>query len=260
MIYISIIVPVYNSEKYIDRCIESLLNQTLKNIEIIIINDGSTDKSEEIIKYYSKSDKRVVLINKKNGGVSSARNLGIEKANGKYISFVDSDDWCNLDMFEILYNNAEKYNSDLTNIGYFLDNKNGVCKLKECFDKNVFSKDKDEIAEILNELPMGYSVLKLYRRDLLKNIRFNENINFGEDAIFVLDYIKQIKSISVINKCSYHYVKCNNESLSKRYVYNIEEFINEFWNKEEEVYLKFPKYRELRNKKGFNREVNGSIL
>jgi glycosyltransferase involved in cell wall biosynthesis len=109
IIGVSIILPVYNVECCIIKCINSLLNQTLKNIEIILINDGSTDNTINILKYYSKLDTRIKVVNKNNGGVASARNLGVTLAKGKYIDFVDPDDFIELNTYEILYNLAEKY-------------------------------------------------------------------------------------------------------------------------------------------------------
>ena len=110
---ISIIVPVYNVEKYLERCLDSLINQTLKDIEIICINDGSTDNSSEILKEYAKKDSRIIIINQNNQGISVARNNGMNKAKGKYIGFVDSDDWVDLDFFEKLYKAAEKHNAQI---------------------------------------------------------------------------------------------------------------------------------------------------
>lgn len=259
---ISIIVPVYNSEKYIGRCIESLITQTLKDLEILIVNDGSTDGSSNIINYYAKIDDRIKVIEKENGGVSSARNIGIKASNGYYLSFVDSDDWCEPDMFEKMYNAAKDKKIDFVNIGYRIDNKNGKCKYKESVDRFIESKDNYEISNIMYKLPLGYSVMKLYKKNIIDDydIKFNENLSFGEDAIFVQEYILKINSIAAINEYSYHYVKCNNNSLSTKYIPNIEEFINIFWKNEEQIYTKYPQYRYLRELDGFNKNIAGSIL
>ena len=109
---ISVIVPVYNVEKYLRKCIDSLTNQTLKDIEIILVNDGSTDNSGSIIDEYAKQDKRVIAIHKENGGQSSARNMGLDIAKGKYVGFIDSDDWIELDMYENMYLALVKGNAD----------------------------------------------------------------------------------------------------------------------------------------------------
>src|SRR5574344_928864 len=110
---VSVIVTVYNIEKYIGKCIESIKNQTLKNIEIILVDDGSFDSSGNICDYYSNIDKRIITYHKKNGGVSSARNFGISKINGEYFIFIDGDDYIKNDMLEVLYSNAKKYNCDV---------------------------------------------------------------------------------------------------------------------------------------------------
>ena len=114
---VSIIVPVYNCAQFLNRCMDSLVNQTLKDIEIICINDGSTDNSPEILQEYAAKDSRIKIINKENGGLSSARNRGLAAAQGEYLGFVDSDDWVDLDFFEKLYNAAKKYDTDIATGG-----------------------------------------------------------------------------------------------------------------------------------------------
>lgn len=111
---VSVIIPVYNTRKYLKKCLDSVMNQTLKEIEIICINDGSTDNSLEILNEYAQRDKRFIIINKANGGAGSARNAGIDVARGEYIGFVDSDDWIEPDMFEVLYNKAKEFNCDVS--------------------------------------------------------------------------------------------------------------------------------------------------
>ena len=110
---ISIVIPVYNVEKYLKQCLDSIINQTYTNLEIILVDDGSTDNSGTICDYYSKIDKRIRVIHKKNEGQSIARNIGIKVSNGKYIGFLDSDDWVEQDMYRFLIENIEKYNADI---------------------------------------------------------------------------------------------------------------------------------------------------
>ena len=110
---LSIIVPIYNVEKYLSRCIESILNQTFKDFELILVNDGSTDNCKEICEKYKRMDSRIIVANKKNGGLSSARNLGIDISKGDYIGFVDSDDFIDVHMYEILLNTINAYDSDI---------------------------------------------------------------------------------------------------------------------------------------------------
>ena len=123
---ISIIVPVYNVEQYLDDCLISIINQTYKNIEIILIDDGSTDKSGKICDEYAKKDSRIIVIHKENGGVSSARNAGLRIAKGAYIGFVDPDDWIAEDMYEVLYSNAKKYDADVSVCKYKIVKNNSI--------------------------------------------------------------------------------------------------------------------------------------
>ena len=125
---ISVIIPCYNVEKYLRECLDSVVNQTLKDIEIICVNDGSTDGTQKILEEYAQKDDRILLINKPNGGLSLARNTGMEKMRGEYVAFLDSDDWVDLDFYEKLYNAAKQNGADSA-IGctvYFLDEKNIV--------------------------------------------------------------------------------------------------------------------------------------
>ena len=115
---ISIIVAIYNVDQYLEQCIDSIINQSYKNLEIILVNDGSTDNSKNICDYYSEIDKRIKVVHKKNGGVSSARNTGIDIATGDYIAFVDSDDYLELNMYETMINNLEQNQCDMGVCGY----------------------------------------------------------------------------------------------------------------------------------------------
>ena len=117
MCKISIIVPVYNTEKYLEKCLNSLISQTLEDIEILCINDGSTDNSIKILEQYANRDSRIKIINKKNAGVSAARNTGISQAKGEYLGFVDSDDYVDLNFYEKLYNTAKEYNASIAVAG-----------------------------------------------------------------------------------------------------------------------------------------------
>ncbi len=143
MCKVSVIVPVYNVEKYLERCIESLINQTFDDIEIIALNNGSTDKSLDILNYYAHKDKRIRVINNKNIGVSKSRNIGIEEAIGEYISFVDSDDWIDSNMIYILYDTISDNNCDLVMCTYIRElsnhSKDKVFKLPEV---NLYGHDE----------------------------------------------------------------------------------------------------------------------
>lgn len=195
---VSIIVPVYNNSKYLDKCIKSIINQTYKNLEIILVNDGSTDNSDKIIKSYTKKDSRIKTIYQKNAGQSAARNQGLKIATGDYISFVDADDEVKPEFIEKL---LEPYFNDPTNIAI------SVCgihykRLKQNSSSDVYTnhirkrhKFESQKAYILYLLAvdgrMYSSVNKLYRAKNAKKLTFDEKLNFAEDTKFVLDYLKK---------------------------------------------------------------------
>ena len=177
MAKISIIVPVYNNEKFLEKCLNSLINQTLKNIEIICINDESTDKSLQLLEKFANIDKRIQIINQTHSGPSIARNKGIKKAKGEYIGFVDSDDWVDLNFFEQLYINVKKYNAD---IGVA-----GIKRVRSYKWKYHIKFEKEEVIQDINkkfqkcDVPdKCYPVNKIYKLSELKkrNIYFEPNV------------------------------------------------------------------------------------
>lgn len=210
---ISIIIPVYNVELYLRTCLDSVINQTFKNIEIILINDGSTDDSLSICKQYEEKDKRIKLINKKNGGVSSARNEGLKICTGKYVTFIDSDDYVANDYIETLYNKIKKYNVDIV-----LSNAINICEGVEqnsnyITNKNILFNKIDIIKEILNEKYVN-SVCwgNLYSINVVKNVRFDPEMRISEDMKFLIDVIKKVDTALIIPEKKYYYV-IRNDSL-----------------------------------------------
>ena len=195
MIDISIIVPVYKVEKYLNRCINSLINQTMKNIEIILIDDGSPDNCPFLCDQWKNKDARIKVVHKKNGGLSSARNTGIEVASGKYIGFVDSDDEIEHDMYEKMYKVCEKYNVDFAMCDYQRKLRNGQTYLKTLnIDGGYYSKEKI-IKDIFPSLIMSSSIEYgpilsvwhcLYNSNFLRknNLKFDEEVKWSEDNIF----------------------------------------------------------------------------
>lgn len=181
---ISIIVPVYNVEKYIKRCIESILKQTYEYFEIILIDDGSTDNSSKICDEYYRQDKRIKVIHKENGGVSSSRNVGLDIAKGDYISFIDSDDYIEADMFEKMIETIVSNAADIVQCNF-----KSVCE-NEKDSKNKIYKDVEvgnkyfALNEIV-DIPFSNVVWnKIYKKEVLSEIRFNENIKRFEDVDF----------------------------------------------------------------------------
>lgn len=197
---ISVIVPVYNVQKYLRQCIASILAQTYENFELILVNDGSKDKSGEICDEYAKKDNRIKVFHKENGGVSSARNLGLDKAIGENICFVDSDDWVDENYLEILTSEHEvpfvvaPVTSTVIESGIFVGKHNIYKKVVE--------------AEVAHDFIFRAPVSKLYDTSIIKeaNLRFREDLQMGEDYIFNLNYMLHIECMKVGAKLSgYHH-------------------------------------------------------
>ena len=201
---LSIIVPVYNTSKYLPRCLDSLINQTYKNIEIIVINDGSTDNSLEILESYASKDKRIKLINSENKGVSNARNLGLEKAKGELIGFVDSDDKIELDMYEMLISNMIKYNTAISACDIYKV-KNSVKARNDDRKVKLYSKNESLLDFLTTNSLLRITVNKIYKRELLSDIRFNTNLANSEDRLFLYEIYKKEPEIVKENIPKYYY-------------------------------------------------------
>lgn len=202
MIKVSVIVPVYNTSEYLDKCITSLINQTLKDIEIIIVNDGSIDDSQKKIELWQKKDKRIKLYNKENGGQASARNLGLSVANGEYIAFLDSDDYVSNEMYYLLYQEAKKDNLDMVICDYYLDYGNKILKSNQLSTKTSIMSSSDYI------LSTPSPVNKLIKRSFLKenNFSFPEGFIYEDLAAMPILGIYN-PTIKYINKYLYYYVQ-----------------------------------------------------
>ncbi len=201
MVRVSIIVPVYNTGKYLKKCINSILNQTLKDIELIIINDGSPDNADEIISTYN--DERIVYIKKENSGIGSTRNLGIEKASGEYLMFIDSDDYIEKNCAQEMYEQAKKRNLDIAMSDYFEDR---CCEIREIKFPPFSDSSLEDNPSILSKINLG-PCNKIYKRSLFdnKNNRFEEHLKY-EDAPFVIKMFLSSKKIGKIDECLSHYV------------------------------------------------------
>ena len=200
---VSIIVPMYNAEKTIKTCIESIISQTYKNIEIIVINDGSKDRSLDLVKNFD--DSRINLITIENSGPSSARNLGIKKATGAYVQFVDSDDYLEPNMTEFLVNEIKKNGNDLVIDGYYMHSNERMKPV--LFRKRIYKNKviRDQILNMYKEGLLNSLWNKLYKIEYIDTL-FDTKVKNGEDLIFNLEYIKNIDTISVVNNCHYHYI------------------------------------------------------
>lgn len=204
---ISVIVPIYNVEKYINRCINSILSQSLRDIEVILIDDGSPDKCGEICDNYARIDSRIKVIHTSNGGVSKARNIGIDNACGEYITFVDPDDYIDKNMYEILYKIAKENNSEIaiSSFSYIIDGKEEPQDISN--NKLNFYRN-EAINNYFNMIyPFNYSFLcnKIFRRDLFEEIRLNTNILVQEDTEIMIKLYNKSSIITYIGQPLYFY-------------------------------------------------------
>ena len=243
MIKVSVIVPVYNVEKYLAKCLDTLVNQTLKEIEIIVVNDGSPDNSKAIIDKYAKKYKNIKAYDKENGGLSDARNFGLKKATGKYIAFVDSDDYVEEDMYEKMYNKAISGNFDMVvcDLNYLYEDSDKVVR--------AYSNIKNDTTNIkeamINIYPAAWN--KIYKKELFKTgIEFKKGVWF-EDVEFIYRLLPYVKTIGVVSEPFNQYLQRQGSitsSIDKR-IYN---YIDN-WNgivkfyKENNLYNEY--YKEL---------------
>ncbi|OJH47577.1 glycosyltransferase family 2 protein [Lactococcus lactis] len=201
---ISVIVPVYNVKEYLEECIRSIINQTYENLEIILVDDGSTDGSSEICDEYAARDKRIRIIHKENGGLSSARNVGINHANGLYISFVDSDDWLELDLYKILYGAIKATNADIAACGRYLASESGKLKM-HCSDEQRIYSRKEALKEIFQLGSIDVAAWdKLYHRSVIEEIRFPEG-EINEDTAVVYEVFNNVKKLVHVGCPLYNY-------------------------------------------------------
>lgn len=205
-VLISVIVPIYNiEEEYLRKCIESLINQSLKNIEILLIDNGSTNNSVNICEEYAKIDNRIKVLIQKRSGVSAARNLGIDNANSQYIMFVDGDDWIDSECCEESYKQAQE-GYDIVAWSYFKEYESGKREKIEIFEKDKKSNSIINEFDYYDMRILGSTCMKLYSRDVIGKDRFNEELINGEDVEFNFRIFKRIQSIKFINKNYYNYV------------------------------------------------------
>lgn len=240
---VSVIVPIYNGEKYIGRCIESIQRQTYTNLEIILVNDGSKDSSGLICNQYAERDRRIKVYHVKNQGVSRTRNYGLGKATGTYIQFVDSDDYLSRHATKSLVDTIEKKHVDLVVCRY-------IRLLKKLhlygtqIEKTGFYTNKQYLINTLRDPGHHYYGVvwnKLFRREIIEkyHIRFYDNANLGEDFIFNLQYLRRIKLVLVMKDHLYYY-RCDNENTLSRYEKSIQMCKRELNNR----YLIFGFYKE----------------
>ena len=210
---LSIIVPVYNVQDYLDRCLESLVNQTLKDIEIILVNDGSTDNSYELCLEYAKHDSRIKVFSQVNSGQSKARNVGLDNASGEYISFMDSDDWADLDYYQNLLETAQRHDADVA-CGCIIREKKHSKKFRINYKKEAEYIQPQEKIDVAKSPDMCYVWNKVYKSSLIKNLnlRFIEGMIF-EDVDFVTRAVYYSNKIVTVPNSYYHYRSSENSTV-----------------------------------------------
>lgn len=213
---ISVIVPVYNCDKFIDTTVNSIVNQTYKNLEIILVNDGSIDSSPEICDAWAEKDSRIKVIHKLNGGASSARNAGLDIASGDYIAFVDGDDYIDSDMYEIMLGHIMQYGADAAACGMVRENKNAPDEEWGSADAELEIVDN---IELLKQIGQACGILpvspcnKLFSKKVIGDIHFDTRFKYAEDVLFNYYVAKNINKMVVQNNARYHYVN-NADSVS----------------------------------------------
>jgi len=212
---ITVVIPVYNTEKYLDKCLSSVVNQTFLDIKVIIVNDGSTDKSLEICKKYALKDSRITLIDKANEGVSVARNIGIKLAEGEWIYFLDSDDFLDLDTFEYLMKEVISSNVDIIQFGLKSYRNSTLIREKKPSSKKEYHNLKNFLNA--NELKPVCAWLHLFKLEVIKrnNILFNSNLKHGEDMLFVYSVYCHAHKILVLDKVLYNQILSPNSASRK---------------------------------------------
>lgn len=237
---ISIIVPVYNASMFLNKCLKSITKQTYENLDIILVNDGSTDKSRDICEKW-KNDSRISVYHKKNEGVSSARNYGLDKVKGEYVCFVDADDWLPLNGVELLVNNAITRSSD-----FVFGCATGIGTIsKKYYGKNsgmtILTSDVENLIQYASILKTELSPwAKLFKAELIKdnNIVFPVGVAYGEDSIFVLRYLKNCYVVSSIPDTVYFYSQLNKNRACGKYYPNINMWLSEVVKCYSEIYRK----------------------
>lgn len=222
---VSIVVPIYNVEKYLNRCIESIVNQTYTNLEIILVDDGSPDNCPAMCDEWAQKDERIKVIHKENAGLGMARNTGIDHATGKYIFFLDSDDYVDVTIVQKCVENAEEYNSEVVIYGRYDVHEDGTISAQAIRPTQNIFKGQSIQAELLPAMftyDMGFGISawgKMYRVDVFlnQNIRFlSEREIISEDAYFALEFFSKISVVTVVDENLYYYYK-RNTSLSRVY-------------------------------------------
>ncbi|MGE4589605.1 MAG: glycosyltransferase family 2 protein, partial [Acidaminococcaceae bacterium] len=214
---LSIILPVYNAEKLLENTVNSVLQQTFKDFELILVNDGSSDNSLSIANKLADADSRIAVLNKTNGGVCSARNMGLNYSTGKYVGFVDNDDLIEPDMYEVLINDLETYSADVACVRFALLDKGQMEGQKELGCDYLLLNKFEAIDSLCSNGIVSFPCWdKLYLGEIARKTFFNEDLIYTEDYNWVLDYLLQIENIVLRNEIKYIYVQYDDSALHKK--------------------------------------------
>lgn len=237
--------PIYNVEKFLCQCINSLLSQTYKNTEIILVNDGSTDDSGKICEFYASKHSNIIYISKQNGGVASARNAGLERSTGEFVTFIDSDDWIEDIFLEHLYDIIQKNNCDIA-IARSVWQKPTTKKIKhKKSEKTIVLSVEETLKEFLLFNNFCWATWsKLFKRSVIQNVRYPETCFYGEDGWFVCEAVKNAQKIAYSDKIIYHYIKHSSgitfSRFSEKYltIYDFLDFQQQHPNQEIKTYFR----------------------
>lgn len=267
---ISVVVPIYNGKRYLKRCVDSVLDQTYTDIEVFLVNDGSSDGSLNICKEYERNYSQVTVIDKPNGGLSSARNAGIKAGRGEYIFFIDCDDWIEPDTLEFLLSYAETHNTDITGCGFCLSYPNGEEKFFDNRERFIDGTRELVMWMLSGGLAANAAWGKLYKRNLFDKIHFDEKCDLCEDDEFSFRAAKMVKSYLRLPDAKYHYFQNYNSGMvlsngfvshtpidvataiiEDPFVKNDPELLNQACCKKiSAIYMTYHKYLKVNDRKG----------
>lgn len=255
---ISIIVPIYNVSEYVDKCLKSIIQQTYKNIEIILVDDGSTDDSGEKCDIYAKQDNRITVIHKENGGLSSARNAGLDICTGKYILFVDSDDWISKFMVEKLVNKIIEHKADIVCCEFFEVNEKSILCSKIDAEEEIMESN-EALKKLLNSEIKDYAWNKIYKREIFSKLRYPEGRNY-EDMATTYKAFMVAKKICTISDLLYYYITRNdsivNDLNKERLLKNKYDAMIAYYERIDNISKRYPQLRELVIYKFFDRALS----
>lgn len=228
---ISVVVPIYNVEKYIENCIKSIINQTYDNLEIILVDDGSKDNCGKICDEYATKDNRIKVMHKENGGLSDARNCGLEISNGKYVIFIDSDDWIEKNMIELLYSNIIKANADISICEFVEEDEQGKVVSQKIYDNETVVFDSEGAIKdlIIQKTLTNHAWNKLYSKKIFNNVRYPKG-QLMEDISTTYKLFENSKKIIYQNTALYHYLQRSKSilgNITRRRIDDQDKAINE---------------------------------